>query len=104
MNGDNERRVHDLAKFEIDALYSNGADAVLAENYFGTARDVEWALNYISKNYPDKIYGVNILGSDKLAFKLAADYGAAFVQIDSVCGHLDSVVKNQEKGYNYKKY
>ena len=89
MNGYSKQRIHDLAKFEIEALYSNGVDAVLAENYFGTARDVEWVLDYLSKNYPDKIYGVNILGSYQLAFKLAADYGAAFLQIDSVCGHLE---------------
>jgi len=37
---------------------------------------------------PDKLYGVNILGDYKTAFELAKKYGADFVQIDSVCGHL----------------
>ena len=88
LHGVGERQIHERAKFEIDALYSNGVDAVLAENYFGTALDVEWALDYLNNNYKDKIYGVNILGSLELAFKLANKYNAAFIQVDSVCGHL----------------
>ena len=46
LNGDSKQRIHDLAKFEIEALYSNGVDAVLAENYFGTARDNKKIIPY----------------------------------------------------------
>ncbi len=88
LNGASDAKIHELAKFEIEVLYKNGIDAILAENYFGTAKDVEWALSYLRDNYSEKIYGVNILGGTEIAFKLAAEFNAAFIQVDSVCGHL----------------
>ena len=81
-----ERMVY--AKEEIEIMYRCGVDAVLAENYFGDAVDVEHALQYLQKEYPDKVYGINMLGDPDQAFDLARKYGAKFVQIDSVCGHL----------------
>lgn len=78
----------EIAKKEIESLYRSGVTAVLAENYFGGSRDVENVLAYLQKTYPHKIYGVNILGDPELAFALARKYGAKFVQIDSVCGHV----------------
>lgn len=76
------------AKKEIAILYSCGVHAVLVENYYGDAGDVEITLNYLKENYPDKVYGVNVLGYPETSFALARAYGAGFVQIDSVCGHL----------------
>lgn len=73
---------------ETNIYYENGIDAVLVENYFGSMKDCEIALDWLSRNFPDRLYGVNILGDYKMAFRLAAEYGANFVQIDSVCGHL----------------
>lgn len=73
---------------ETEIYFENGVDAVLAENYFGSAEDCERALEWLSTHYPEKPYGVNVLGDYQKAFKLAAEYGASFVQIDSVCGHL----------------
>lgn len=77
-----------LAKKEIEILYRNGVDAVLVENYFGGAEDVETVLKYLQETHPDKVYGVNMLGNPDAAFELARKYGAKFVQIDSVCGHV----------------
>lgn len=77
-----------IAKEEIDIYFRNGVTAVLAENYFGDEDDVEAILQMLQKEYPDKVYGVNILGDEAEAFRLARKYGAKFVQIDSVCGHL----------------
>ena len=81
-------RVQDQAKREIEQLYGNRVDAVLVEDYYGTPVDVEWALDYLRQNYPDHVYGVNLLGDPEKGFRLARRYGAAFLQIDSVCGHL----------------
>ncbi len=89
LNGNSPREVHDLAKREIEQMYSNGVDAVLAENYFGTADDAAWALDYLHRQYSGCLYGVNILGSDEMSFSLATEYDAKFIQIDSVCGHLE---------------
>ena len=36
----------------------------------------------------DFIYGVNALHNDALGFELAKKYGASFIQLDSVAGHL----------------
>ena len=73
---------------ETEIYYENGVDAVLVENYFGSADDCEEALKWLARNHGGKSYGVNILGDYRTAFRLAAEYGADFVQIDSVCGHL----------------
>lgn len=78
----------DIMIREANVYYENGIDAVLAENYFGSAEDCERALAWLAKNFPDRLYGVNVLGDYHKAFELAKEYGAAFVQIDSVCGHL----------------
>lgn len=77
----------ELAKQEIGILYRSGVNAVLVENYFGGAEDVEAVLQYLQEAHPDKIYGVNILGDPDVAFAFARKYGAKFVQIDSVSGH-----------------
>lgn len=80
--------VMENARREIGILYRSGVDAVLVENYFGDAIDVENALRYLQQEYPQKVYGVNMLGDSERAFRLAREYGGKFVQIDSVCGHL----------------
>lgn len=88
---DEQGEILSIAKEEIDIYYRNGVNAVLAENYFGDAEDVEAVLSMLQREYPDKIYGVNILGDlddAETAFRLADKYGAKFVQIDSVCGHI----------------
>lgn len=88
LNGFTPYRIREWARREIAQFYENGADAILAEDYFGSPDDVEWALDYLKTNYPEKVYGVNLLGDPEKGFRLARQYGAAFVQIDSVCGHL----------------
>ena len=88
LNGFTPDRVHEWAKREIEQMYGNGIDAVLAEDYFGTPDDVEWVLDYLHSQYPDCVYGVNLLGDTERGFRLAKQYGAAFLQMDSVCGHL----------------
>ncbi len=88
LNGFTPERVHEWAKREIEQLYANGVNAVLVEDYFGTPGDVEWALDYLNNNYSDHVYGVNLLSDPEMGFALAKQYGAAFIQIDSVCGHL----------------
>ncbi|MBQ7486268.1 MAG: membrane biogenesis protein [Clostridia bacterium] len=88
LSGHYQDEVQELAKREIELYYSNGVDAVLVEDYFGTARDVVWALDYLSRSYSECVYGVNLLSDPEEGFELASQSGAAFLQIDSVCGHL----------------
>lgn len=96
LSGYGRDRILSNAKREIEILYRNGVNAVLVENYFGDRVDVENALKYLHETFPDKVYGVNMLGSPEMAFDLARKYGARFVQMDSVCGHLEP---NYEKSF-----
>ncbi len=89
MMGDTREDTMNRAEREIDIYYRNGVDAVLVENYFGDDQDCENALAYLKEKYPDKVYGVNILGGTPYAFWMARRYNAKFIQIDSVCGHLN---------------
>lgn len=78
----------DTAKREIE-IYLKYGMFPLVENYFGTSADCEKVLAWLQEYHPHSVYGVNILGDAEEAFLLARAYGARFIQIDSVCGHLE---------------
>lgn len=78
----------DTAKREIEIYLKYGVYPLI-ENFFGTSADCEKVLVWLQEYHPKAVYGVNILGDPYEAFLLAGAYGAKFMQIDSVCGHLD---------------
>lgn len=86
-NHTNDCSVLELAQKEIEVYLKYGIYPLI-ENYFGSTEDCEDILAWMQKEHPDAIYGVNILGNYPEAFRLAKEYGASFIQIDSVCGHL----------------
>lgn len=88
LKGDGAREVLRRAQEEADIYLDCGVDGLLVENYFGSSRDCEAVLDWLQANRPNAIRGVNILGDAERAFELSAKYGARFIQIDSVCGHL----------------
>lgn len=73
---------------EVDLYVEGGVDAVIVENYFGTYDDMRMALEYVSAADLPIPYGVNCLNVDALGFELAREFNAAFVQLDSVVGHV----------------
>ena len=73
---------------EIGIYYRSGVDAVIVEDYFGSVPYVLQALEFLRDAYPDRVYGVNILDEPEMSMQAALEYGAAFIQVDSVCGHL----------------
>ena len=84
----------ETTKREIDIYIENGFDAVLAEDYFSASYnraigDIETILAYLQQFKNDVIYGVNCLRNPFLGLTMARDYGAKFVQFDSVSGHLE---------------
>lgn len=89
LKGDSREEKLKIAKHEIDLLLENDIDAVIIENYFGSAEDMEEVLKYIYKERKNIIYGINVLDDDIKAFELAMKYDAKFIQIDSVAGHLN---------------
>lgn len=88
LKGDNDADILERAKKEIDIYYDNGADAVVVENYYGNYYHMEMVLEHLQANYSDKVYGVNCLNLDVMGFELAHRFGAKFVQLDSVVGHV----------------
>ena len=73
---------------ETEDMIKNGVSAVIVENYYGTPAHVKAVLEDFHKNKVEFIYGVNLLDDDANNFRLACEYGAAFLQLDSVAGHL----------------
>ena len=87
LNSAHGETVLERAKKEIEIYFQYGIYP-LVENYFGSADDCEEVLKWLKENHKEKIYGINILGNYHKAFELAKRYDAKFIQIDSVCGHL----------------
>ena len=86
--GENRQEKLDRCLKEAEIYRDNGVDAVIVEDYFGDAQDVEAGLKLLSEKGGFKI-GVNILDDWPLSWKLAKKYDAQFIQVDSVAGHLD---------------
>lgn len=104
-NSEGSTSMLDLAKKEIEIYLKYGV-VPLIENYFGSDDDCAEVLKWMYAIYPDVVYGINILGDEDWAFELAHKYGAKFIQIDSVCGHIkpehepwyiEKLNKNREK-------
>lgn len=88
LSGDTEKEVIKKACEEALIMTENGVDAVIVENYFGTPDHVRSVLKDFQSNNVPFIYGVNLLDDDEENFKAAIKYDAAFLQLDSVAGHL----------------
>ncbi|MBP5750431.1 MAG: membrane biogenesis protein [Firmicutes bacterium] len=88
LKGDTEQDIRERAKREIAAYVEGGADALLAEDYFGPYPMLEWALDYLAHQKPGVPVGVNCLNFDSLNYRLARTYGCDFLQLDSVVGHV----------------
>ena len=61
---------------------------MIVEDYFGDVEDVEAVLQWLQKERPNRLYGVNVLDQFEKTYQLAEAYGAKFMQVDSVAGHL----------------
>jgi predicted TIM-barrel enzyme len=88
LKGDTEAEKFDRARREIEILWESGVDSIIVENYYGTTDDVIAVCEWLSTQAPDVVFGINILRDDTAAFDLATRFGARFVQLDSVAGHL----------------
>ncbi len=87
MKGETRREKLDICLREAEIYRENGVDAVIVEDYFGDAADVEAGLRLLSERGGFR-YGVNVLDDWETSWRLAKEYGADFIQVDSVAGHL----------------
>lgn len=88
LKGDSDENVMERFHREMDIYVRGGVDAVIIENYFGRYRHMELALHCLQEDKPPIPYGVNCLNSAAMGFELAIKYNAAFIQVDSVVGHV----------------
>lgn len=86
--GETSTEILDRALLEISQYTEAGLDSIMVETYFNNATHVREALAYLSKNDPGVPYGVNILNVDLVGFLFAREFGASYVQVDSVVGHV----------------
>lgn len=79
-----------LARAEEEAriMAGEGIDGLVVENYFGDASDVERVLERLLNLGLGPRIGINVLRDNDRAFLLARRFPVAFIQIDSICGHL----------------
>lgn len=96
LKGEGQQDIINRAILEADIYAENGVDAVIVEDYFGTAADVEAVLACLQEARPNLLVGVNVLDDFVTSYKLAKAYGANFIQVDSICGHLKP---EDEKAY-----
>ena len=85
--GENRQDKLDRCLREAEIYRDNGVDAVIVEDYFGDAEDVKAGLELL-KGKGGFTIGVNILDNWELSWEYAKKYGADFIQVDSVAGHL----------------
>ena len=88
LKGETDQAVKDRAKKEIDIYVQNGIDGIVLENYYGDFHQLEWVVKYAAGQSLPVPYGVNCLNHDAMGFELAREYSAAFIQLDSVVGHV----------------
>ncbi len=72
---------------EAEIYRENGIDAMIVEDYFGDSDDVRAGLELLSQKGGFTL-GVNVLDNWELSWQYAKEYGAKFIQVDSVAGHL----------------
>lgn len=86
-NGLNEKI--NRALMELEIFQEEGIDGAIVEDYHANSLDLIESLGEISKRKWNIRLGINWLTNPRAVFSTANDYGASFVQLDSVQGSLD---------------
>lgn len=89
LKGSSRKDILVRAQKEADLLISAGVDALMIEDYFGDEEDVVAMLKWLNEERSDYCYGVNVLQEFVKSYILAEKYGAKFMQVDSISGHLN---------------
>lgn len=97
--GDNDPVSQGISDIKI--LEEYGFHGAIVENYHGTREDVYDCLSLASKLCMNITLGVNVLGSPYTGLKWADEFGARFVQFDSV---MSNAVNEKEYFASKEKY
>lgn len=87
MKGDTRQEKLERCLIEAEIYRDNGVDAMIVEDYFGDSDDVKAGLEMLASK-GGFVLGVNVLDNWELSWQYAREYGAKFIQVDSVAGHL----------------
>ncbi|MBT6995414.1 membrane biogenesis protein [Candidatus Woesearchaeota archaeon] len=82
--GGSKKEKIELALSEMKIYQEEGINGVIIEDYHGSPEDVVSVLHQISKYNFKIIKGINLLRNPIKSFDLAKEFGAKFVQFDSV--------------------
>jgi len=82
--GKNVQEKMNRALEEIAIFEEEGIAGALIEDYHGSINDVFNTLKAVSKKETNLIIGINILRKPYLGFQIANEFGAKFIQFDSV--------------------
>jgi hypothetical protein len=82
--GNNQQDRIKRALEELAIYQEEGVDGAIIEDYHGTSQDVYETLRESLTKGLKIVRGVNVLRNPYSAFKLALDFGAKFIQFDSV--------------------
>lgn len=97
LSGDDDIRLK-RALEEVEIFEGEGVDGIVVENYHGNVDDVKMVLFQLH-NY-NGLLGINILPNDyELAFTLADEFNADFIQLDYVAGSYDRAKFIDEEHY-----
>ena len=99
--GKDQKERIDRAVEEARIYLEEGLGGFIVEDYHGDLEDVRAVLNVFSGN-PTIPMGVNTLKNPYLAFELADEYGAEFVQFDAIQASDGSAENNHR--FNEEKY
>jgi hypothetical protein len=84
LSGDESNRLS-RAMEEIEILEQEGVDGIVVENYHGSVEDMKSVLFHL-QDYKG-ILGLNVLPNEyELAFQMADEFNASFIQLDFVAG------------------
>jgi predicted TIM-barrel enzyme len=86
--GDTREARLEQAKREVADFAAGGVDAIMVENYYGDATDMENVLEWLAIEPDMPLVGVNVLRDYRKAFEFCGRFPVSIVQIDSVAGHL----------------
>ena len=82
--GRDEKEKIDRALEEISIFEEEGVSGAIVEDYHGSIEDIRNVLKKTSRRKMKLVVGVNALGHPCLGFNLADEFGAGFIQFDSV--------------------
>lgn len=97
LSGDREIRMQ-RALEEIEILEGEGVDGIIVENYHGDVEDMKNVLFHL--NDYKGLLGLNVLPNEyELAFQMADEFNADFIQLDFVAGTYNRSKSIDEQRY-----